>query len=153
MENLLRVLQVAASGLSTQRMRLNVVANNIANANTTRTEGEGAYRRRQVVVRPKEGSFLPGLFDLGSVRGGGMPESSLAGVEVARIIVDDRPGPRVYEPDHPDADEEGYVEYPNVDVVTEMTDMLSAMRSYQANVTVIDTIKQALLKALEIGRS
>lgn len=82
-----------------------------------------------------------------------MPESSLAGVEVVRIVVDDRPGPRVYEPDHPDADEEGYVEYPNVDVVTEMTDMLSAMRSYQANVTVIDTIKQALLKALEIGRS
>lgn len=153
MENLLRVLQVAASGLSTQRMRLNVVANNIANANTTRTEGEGAYRRRQVVVRAKEGTSLPRLFDVGIVGGEGMPESSLAGVEVARIVVDDRPGPRVYEPDHPDADEEGYVEYPNVDVVTEMTDMLSATRSYQANVTVIDAIKQTLLKALEIGRS
>ena len=153
MENLLGVLQVAASGLSAQRLRLNVVANNIANANTTRTEGEGAYHRRRVVVRPKEAVFfVPRPTGLGSVRGEGMPESSLRGVEVARIVVDDRPGPKVYEPDHPDADEEGYVEYPNVDVVTEMTDMLSATRSYQANVTVIDTIKQTLLKALEIGR-
>ena len=152
MEGLLGVLEVAASGLSTQRLRLNVVANNIANANTTRTEGEGAYHRRRVVVRPKGPAFVPRLFGLGLLRGEGIPESSLRGVEVARIVVDDRPGPKVYEPEHPDADAEGYVEYPNVDVVTEMTDMLSASRSYQANVTVIETIKQTLLKALEIGR-
>jgi len=152
MEGLLGILEVAASGLSTQRLRLNVVANNIANANTTRTEGEGAYHRRRVVVKPKEAAFALRLPGLGWIRGEGMPDMSLEGVEVAQIVVDDQPGPKVYEPDHPDADEDGFVEYPNVDVVTEMTDMLSATRSYQANATVIDTIKQTLLRALEIGR-
>jgi len=146
MEKLLGVLQIAASGLATQRLRLNVIANNIANANTTHTEGEGAYHRRRVVVRPKE------PFVLGSICREAMPESSLGGVEVARVVVDDRPGPKVYEPDHPDADKEGFVEYPNVDVVTEMTDLLSATRSYQANATLINTIKQTIMKALEIGR-
>jgi len=152
MENLLGVLKVAASGLSTQRLRLNVVANNIANANTTRASGGGAYHRRRVVVRPMEGGFATRLPGLAPLKGREMPKLSLRGVQVAQIVVDDRPGPKVHDPDHPDADQDGYVEYPNVDVVTEMTDMLSATRSYQANVTVIDTIKQTLLKALEIGR-
>lgn len=152
MHDVLRVLRTAGSALSTQRLRLNVIANNIANVNTTRSAEGGAYQRRRIVVEPKERAFqlpLPSTFAAAGTYG---PDDSLAGVRASRILIDDAPGPRVYEPGHPDADAEGYVEYPNVDVVTEMTDMISATRSYQANVTVIDSIKQLAMKALEIGR-
>lgn len=152
MHDVFRVLRTAGSALSTQRLRLNVIANNIANVNTTRTDEGGAYQRRRIVVEPKEKGFqlqLPPSFTAANTLG---PDDGIAGVEATRILIDDAPGPRVYEPGHPDADANGYVEYPNVDVVTEMTDMISATRSYQANVTVIDSIKQLAMKALEIGR-
>ena len=152
MHDILRILRTAGSALSTQRLRLNVIANNIANVNTTRTADGGAYHRRRIVVEPKEKAFqllLPASFAAASTSG---LDDGISGVKATRILIDDTPGPRVYEPGHPDADADGYVEYPNVDVVTEMTDMISATRSYQANVTVSDSIKQLAMKALEIGR-
>ena len=152
MDNLFGVLRAAASALGVQRLRLGVIANNIANVNTTHSAEGGAYHRRQIVVQARERAFQPPLPGFIARRRGIMPESSLHGVQAKRIVTDDRPGPRVYEPDHPDAGPDGYVEYPNVDVVTEMTDMLSATRSYRASVTVLNTIKQTVLKALEIGR-
>jgi flagellar basal-body rod protein FlgC len=153
MENLFGIFQVAASALKVQRLRLGVISNNIANVNTTHTEEGGAYHRRQIIVEAKEKAFQPPLPDfILRRREEGIPELALQGVQAERIRTDDLPGPRVYEPDHPDAGPDGYVEYPNVDVVTEMTDMLSATRSYRASVTVLNTIKQTVLKTLEIGR-
>ena len=152
MHDVFRVLRTAGSALSTQRLRLNVIANNIANVNTTRTADGGAYQRRRIVVEPKEKPFqlaLPPSFTAARSLG---PDDGIAGVEATRILIDDAPGARVYEPEHPDADAEGYVEYPNVDVVTEMTDSGLGDTPYQANVTVIDSIKQLAMKVLEIGR-
>lgn len=152
MDNLFGILRVAASALKVQRLRLGVISNNIANVNTTHTSEGGAYHRRQMVIQAGEKAFQPPLPGFILRRREGMPELSLRGVRANRIVTDDRPGPRVYEPDHPDAGPDGYVEYPNVDVVTEMADLLSATRSYRASVTVLNTIKQTLLKTLEIGR-
>lgn len=152
MYDVFRVLRTAGSALSTQRLRLNVIANNIANVNTTSSTDGGAYHRRRIVVEPNEKAFqlpLPASFSAASNLG---PDDGIQGVRAREIVVDDAPGPRVYEPGHPNADADGYVEYPNVDIVTEMTDMISATRSYQANVTVIDSIKELAMKALEIGR-
>ncbi len=152
MSSLFGSLSIALRSLLAQQGALSTTSNNIANVNTTRTADGGAYRRRRIVVEPKEKAFqlpLPASFAAASTLG---PDDGIAGVEATRILTDETPGPRVFEPGHPDADADGYVEYPNVDVVTEMTDMISATRSYQANVTVIDSIKQLAMKALEIGR-
>ncbi|MBN1267439.1 MAG: flagellar basal body rod protein FlgC [Anaerolineales bacterium] len=144
--------RIGASALTAQRLRLDVIANNIANAETTRTEDGGPYQRKDVVFQAKDAenpfpSFL--------VSNSGMlpyMQSGEGGVEVASIIEDDTPGERVYDPTHPDADEEGYVTYPNVNIVIEMTNMLSATRSYEANLAALDSAKTMALKALEIGR-
>lgn len=145
-------LRIGASALSAQRLRLDLIANNIANAETTRTAEGGAYQRQDVVFAPQgANSFLPRV--LQAMRGkDSLPELGSAGVRAASIVTDQTPGSRVYDPTHPDADEEGFVEYPNVNLVVEMTNMLSATRSYEANLTVIDAAKRMALKALEIGR-
>jgi len=142
-------LRIGASGLTAQRLRLDLISNNIANAQTTRTEKGGPYQRQDVIFMP-EGSNpnLPGPVaarrnTLGELQGG---------VKVSEIITDETGGPRVYDPTHPDADANGYVDYPNVDVVVEMTNMLSATRSYEANLTTIEAVKRMALKALEIGK-
>jgi len=149
-----RALRVAASGLTAQRLRLDVIANNIANANTTRTKEGGPYQREEVVFRPRENQQvfrLPLPAFVAQERGADItPEMS--GVQVTRIIKDETPGSRVYQPNNPDADADGYVTYPNVNIATEMTDMLSANRSYEANVTVINAIKSMAMRALDIGR-
>jgi flagellar basal-body rod protein FlgC len=148
-------LRIGASALSAQRLRLDLIANNIANAETTRTASGGPYQRQDVVFSPQgENSFLPRFLQAASNRdnGNGTPELGSAGVRVASILTDDTPGTRVYDPAHPDADVEGYVTYPNVNLVVEMTNMLSATRSYEANLTVVDAAKRMALKALEIGR-
>ncbi len=148
-------LRTAASGLTAQRLRLDVIANNIANSNTTRTEEGGPYRRQQVVFRPREGkpTFRVPLPTPVATRRGVDIESNVAGVQITKVVHDQTPGNRVYQPSHPDADEDGYVTYPNVNLATEMTDMLSATRSYEANVTVINAIKSMALRALDIGRT
>jgi flagellar basal-body rod protein FlgC len=145
-------INTAASGMSAQRLRSDVIANNMANASTTRTAEGGPFRRSRVVLRPRaEGPywrspFLPDMLDNGIGKG----------VRVAEIQQDTKTEPRyVYDPTHPDAIKsglrEGYVEMPNVDIVTEMTDMIAATRAYEANASVVDGTKTMFLRALDIG--
>lgn len=145
-------LRIGASALSAQRLRLDVIANNIANVETTHTDEGGPYQRKDVVFTPQgTHSFLPYFIQ---ARQNIVNSASLGmgGVQVAAIVTDSTPGSKVYDPTHPDADEEGYVTYPNVNLVVEMTNMISATRSYEASLSVIDTAKRMVLKALEIGR-
>ncbi|MCK6532591.1 MAG: flagellar basal body rod protein FlgC [Polyangiaceae bacterium] len=135
-------MEVAASGLGAERVRMNTIAANLANARTTRTEQGGAYRR------------IDPLFEaVGLDRS--RPTVGRTGVslvQVARIVQDERPGQMVYEPGHPDANGEGYVEYPNVNAVEEMVNMITASRAYEAGVTSIDTIKSMARSAIDLGR-
>jgi len=145
-------MRVSASALSAQRLRLDTISNNIANAQTTKTDEGGAYKRQDVVFKAQNNSNgLPDFIAnrLSSSIPLGQNEN---GVQVAQIITDETEGSKVYDPSHPDADEEGYVTYPNVDLVTEMTNMLSATRSYEANLAVVDASKSMAQKALNIGR-
>ncbi|MBI2940886.1 MAG: flagellar basal body rod protein FlgC [Chloroflexi bacterium] len=146
-------LRTSASGLTAQRLRMDVISNNIANAESTRTSRGGAFRRQQIVFSPR----VAGLPFARFLRDSGGVEPTLGaveqGVEVASITEDDSPTRLAYQPGHPDANAEGYVEYPNVNVVTEMTDMISATRSYEANVTVFNAAKAMAQRALEIGRA
>jgi flagellar basal-body rod protein FlgC len=149
-------LRIGASALTAQRLRLDVIANNIANAETTRTESGGPYQRQDVVFSPRgASSFLPQFLRVLNNQSAGTsnaPSIDAAGVNVAKVVTDTTPGPKIYDPTHPDADADGYVNYPNVNLVVEMTNMLSATRSYEASVSVIDSAKRMALKALEIGR-
>ncbi|MCK5154209.1 MAG: flagellar basal body rod protein FlgC [Spirochaetales bacterium] len=146
-------INIAASGLSAQRTRLDVISNNIANVDTTRTPEGGPFRRSRVIFRPKvqepywRSPFLPEKMDNGLGKG----------VRIVEIDKDLDGDPRlVYDPTHPDAiktgPQKGYVEMPNVNIVEEMVDMISASRSYEANVAVINGSKSMFMKALEIGR-
>jgi flagellar basal-body rod protein FlgC len=128
-------MEVSASGLSAQRRRLDAIADNIANAETTRTERGGPYRRRQVVFE-----------ELAS------RELGQQGVRVREVTEDPRPPRMVYRPGHPDADADGYVAMPNVSIVEEMVDMISATRSYEANAAALNASKAMARKALELGR-
>jgi flagellar basal-body rod protein FlgC len=128
-------LRISASGLTAERLRMDVISNNIANANSTRTPEGGPYQRQRVV------------FSAITARTFGESGSGVAAVAIDR---DQRPGNVVHEPDHPDADEAGYVEYPNVDIATEMVDMISASRAYQANVVAMQSAKNMVIQALDI---
>jgi flagellar basal-body rod protein FlgC len=157
MSGIFSAFRIAASGLTAQRLRMDIVANNVANAETTRTEAGGPYQRQQVVFAAnQEEAFASRLTSIGQTTALPLSENAtetqLAGVRVETILTDDSPGNRVYDPDHPDADADGFVTYPNVNLATEMTDMLSATRSYEANVTVFNALKGMALKALDIGR-
>lgn len=142
---LFSALEISASGLTAQRLRMDVTSANLANAQSTRTPEGGAYRRQDVVLQEQsgEGTFAG---TLAGVLGRGEP----AGVEVAAIIPDTTPLRRVYEPGSPEADAQGYVEMPNVNPVEEMTDLIDASRSYQANVTAMQTTKQVFSKTIEL---
>ena len=133
---------VTASGLAAQRMRLNMIAENVANAQTTRTAEGGPYKRRDPVFMSKPFAEM-----LSREQAAGS-----TGVAVERIHVDERPPRMQYDPKHPDANADGYVAMPNIDLVTEMVNMMSASRSYEANVSVLNASKAMALKALEIGR-
>jgi flagellar basal-body rod protein FlgC len=142
--DLLGILQVSASGLSAERTRLQTVSTNIANARTTRTDEGGPYRRQMPVLRAAPVSQDPFADAL---------EAKLQAPVVADIALDPRDPELVYDPGHPDADPQtGLVAMPNVNVVEEMVDMISASRAYEANVTAISATKNMALKALEIGR-
>ena len=134
----------AASGMTAERLRLDVISNNIANVNTTRTVDGGPYRRQYVVFepRPGDGSFSRAL----------NRQLQLNGVKVTEIKKDDSPPRMIYEPGHPDADADGYVKMPNINIITEMVDMMTASRAYEANVASVNVAKSMMLKALEIGK-
>lgn len=132
--SLLSSMNISASGLTAQRLRLDLIASNLANIETTRTNEGGPYRRQVPLFREMLDQFT------------GMTK----GVEVSAIIKDNSPFRMVYDPGHPDANPEGYVLYPNVNPVIEMTDMISATRSYEANLSLITAAKSMFLKALEI---
>jgi len=136
-------MEVAASGLSAERTRMNTVASNLANARTTRTDAGGPYKRLDPVF---EAIGIDNEQAVMATQGG------VSRVKVARIQEDTRPGMMVYEPGHPDANAGGYVEYPNVNAVEEMVNMITASRAYEAGVTTIDTVKQMGRSALDIGR-
>ena len=152
----LSALRIAGSALTAQRLRTDVIANNVANMNTTRTAEGGPYKRQQVIFAARQERLdfrmallahgmanLPGL--LGTQRPGD-------GVQVHSLAPDGRGPKMVFEPDHPDANADGFVQYPDIDPVTEMADMLSASRAYEANVTTLNAAKAMAMKALEIGR-
>lgn len=145
-------LNTSASALTAKRVRMDVISANIANADTTRAQridGQWEpYRRKMVVTSPNEASFSNHL-----QRAMGRSETTVGhGVKVNRIVEDQTPFKQVYNPEHPDADEEGFIQLPNVDPLREMVDLMSTTRSYEANVTALNGTKNMLLKALEIGR-
>lgn len=124
-------MDISASGLAAQRLRLDIIANNLANAETTRTPEGGPYRRLTPVFQTQ-------------------PDGE--GVTVTEVTTDPRPSRTIYQPGHPDADAKGYVQMPNVNTVEEMVDLVAATRSYEANVTALNASKSMVRKALEIGR-
>lgn len=144
-----QALRIGSSGLTAQRLRLDLISNNIANAQTTHTEKGGPYQRQDVIFTPEgENNAVPQSV---AARNGNL-NMLQGGVRVAQITTDTEAGPRVYDPSNPDADANGYVNYPNVDITVEMTNMLSATRSYEANLASIEAVKRMALKALEIGK-
>lgn len=127
-------MRISATGLSAERLRMDTITSNLANSETTRTEDGGAYKRKIAVF---EESLING---------------KLSGVKSVGIVEDESPLRSVYDPTHPDADEDGYVEMPNVNVLNEMADMIVSTRSYEASVDALDSIKSMFTKALDIGR-
>jgi flagellar basal-body rod protein FlgC len=143
--NFLNALRTSSTGLSAQRLRMNLIASNLANVNTTRTSEGGPYRRKDVIFAA-ESSAVSFNDVMRSQMGSG-----LSGVKVQGVINDPRPPVMKYDPTHPDANKDGYVALPNVNIVEEMVNMISATRSYEANVAAIKATKSMALKALEIG--
>ena len=147
--SLFSTFDISASGLTAERLRMDTISSNIANANTTRTEDGEPYRRQMTVFETRSNQFSDQLqrfinrdFD-----------SESKGVRVRGIVEDDSPFKQVYDPEHPDADPEtGYVLKPNVEIVKEMVDMITASRAYEANATSIDNAKNMAVRTLEIGR-
>lgn len=146
--NLFKAMNISASGLSAERVRMDVISANIANANSTSSAKGHAYRRQVVLLTPQDnqGSFKNIFQD--SLK----KEAAYGGVRVAEIAEDPSAFKQVYDPSHPNASAEGYVEYPNVEIMKEMVELITASRSYEANVTALNSTKSIFLKALDIGR-
>ena len=128
-------MRISASALTAERLRLDIISSNVANARTTRTEDGGPYKRKIAVFEENYDEKL-----------------GMLGIKATEIIDDKTPVKKLYEPNHPDADEEGYVEYPNVDLLVEMSDLIVASRAYESNVDTLNAQKNMISKALEIGR-
>jgi flagellar basal-body rod protein FlgC len=140
MGDLFGALGIPASGMAAERLRMDVTSDNLANADSTKGANGQPYQRQEVVLQAGGQSFSDVL---GSAQGG---------VQVSGIVADPTPGRRVYDPSHPDADAQGYVTLPNVNTVTEMTDLITESRSYEANVQAMQTAKQLYLKTLDVLR-
>jgi len=146
MADLLTGMRVSSSGMTAQRMRMNTISSNIANINTTRTPEGGPYRRKDIVFEamPEARSFGEVLMS--------QPQKEIDRVQVTDVAVDRKAPIMKYEPDHPDADENGYVAYPNINLMEEMANMIQATRAYEANVSTMNATKDMAMSALEIGR-
>ncbi len=143
-------MNVVGSGLTAQQLRLDVIAENVTNSTTTRTEGGGAYRRKMVVFQ-EQGQPTSFQAALAQARGW-VPEQREGGVQVTAIVEDPSDFRLVYDPTHPDANAEGYVEMPNVDMIKEMSDAMAASQAYSANVTAFNVLKEVIARGLEIGQ-
>lgn len=141
------IMNTSASGLTAERLRMDVIADNIANSQTTRTENGGAYRRKMVVFGEEKKDFI---VPMNITKDG--TKSIKGGVKVIKIAEDKTPFNYVYDPEHPDADAKGYVAMPNVNTVKEMVDMITATRAYEANATVVTNAKSMATAALQIGK-
>lgn len=146
MMNIFNSINVSASALTAEKTRIDIIAKNMANVNTTRSTGGMPYRRQMPVFQENKGKPFSNYLSKYSNKVNG------EGVKISKIVEDDSPFKLAYEPGHPDADENGYVKMPNVDVIKEMVDLISAQRSYDANITAMNASKSMLMKALEIGR-
>ena len=139
--NFLRSLDISASGLYAQRKRMNVIASNLANIETTHTKRGGPYRRKMVAMSTKPIQDFNRMLTL-----------QAEGVKIDRIVEDKSPFRKVFDPGHPDADKEGYLLKPNVDLIVEITNMLMATRAFEANIAALKSTREMALKALEIGK-
>ena len=139
-------LKISSSGLAANRKRMAAISSNIANAQTTRTAEGGPYRRKEVVFGSE-----PARDTFSEILEGELDEKAQT-VHATEVISTDRPPLPKYDPSHPDADKKGYVYMPNINVMEEMANMISASRSYEANISAINTAKSMAMKALEIGR-
>ncbi len=141
-------MSISASGLTAQRFRMDVIADNIANANTTRGKNGKPYKRKMVVFAPRD--FENPFFPLRGSKAGF--NETKGGVRVVSVEEDNSPDRLVYDPTHPDADKNGYVHYPNVNVLREMVDMINTTRAFEANVTALNSFKNMINTALNIGK-
>ena len=139
-------MRISSSGMTAQRMRMNTISSNIANINTTRSPEGGPYRRKDVVVEA-----MPDARSFGEILTS-QPQRDLARVQVTDVISDTKAPLMKFEPNHPDANEEGYVAYPNINLMEEMANMITATRAYEANISAMNATKDMALQALEIGR-
>lgn len=147
MMSLFQAINTSASGLTAEQLRMDVISNNIANVNSTRTEQGGPYKRQRVVFTPREPQMI---FDIPFVE----PPISYNGKGVRVVGIEEDPSPfrTEYRPEHPDADKDGYVRFPNVNVVLEMADMITATRAYEANVAAMRSAKEMMMRSLDIGK-
>ncbi len=143
-------LNTSASALNAQSLRMDIITQNMANIDTTRTENGGPYKRKTVIFKEIDDTSKNPFYSMFDKELN--QQSSFSGVKVDRIVEDDKEGPKEYNPSHPDADENGYVTKPNVNVVEEMVNMISANRAYEANITAVNITKGMITKTLEIGR-
>ena len=139
-------MRVSGSGLSANRMRMNTISSNIANVNTTRTPEGGPYRRKDIVFES-----MPDTRNFGEIVTS-LPDKNVQRVQVTDVLVDRKAPLLKYEPDHVDANQDGYVAYPNINLMEEMANMIQATRSYEANVSAMQASKDMAMSALEIGR-
>ncbi len=146
MSDFLTGMRISSSGMTAQRMRMNTISSNIANINTTRSPEGGPYRRKDVVVEA-----MPDARSFGEILTS-QPDRDLARVQVTDVISDRKAPLMKFEPNHVDANEEGYVAYPNINLMEEMANMITATRAYEANISAMNATKDMALQALEIGR-
>lgn len=147
MADFLTGMRIASSGMAAQRMRMNTISSNIANINTTQTAEGGPYRRKDVIFQA-----MPDAKNFGEIVSATSPNGHYQRVQVTDVVQDQKAPLMKYEPNHPDANADGFVAYPNINLMEEMTNMIQATRSYEANVSALQASKDMALSALEIGR-
>ena len=147
MSDFISGMRISSSGMTAQRARLNAISSNIANINTTQTPEGGPYRRKDVVFEA-----MPDARNFGEILTSTNPKSNMQRVQVTDVVSDLKAPLMKYDPDHPDANPEGYVAFPNINLMEEMTNMIQATRAYEANVSALQASKDMAMSALELGR-